>query len=96
MVSRGFDPNRKYVRVTQTRDNGLVEFQFAVGEPELFVELILPTAAFREFCAANKVITLSAEQAPAPDGQAAQETRWTLRDATHTRFRTSPRTGEDG
>jgi len=91
MAAVKFDPNRKFVRVMQLRGNGLVEFQFAVGEPELFVELILPMPAFREFCVANHVITLSGQETPA-DGEAGrEETRWTLHDATHTRFRTPTR-----
>jgi len=36
-------------------DNGLIEFDFAIGWPELNVELLLPPTAFNAFCAANKV-----------------------------------------
>ncbi len=53
-----FDATRRYVRVCQERADGFVEFEFAIGEPELFVELMLPAAAFHEFCLANSVILL--------------------------------------
>ena len=36
----GFDTRRRFVRVTGERPNGFVEFDFAVGEPDLAVEMI--------------------------------------------------------
>ena len=56
-----FDPNRKWVRVADIRANGLISFEFSVGEPEIFVELILPALAFIEFCARNQVVFLPSE-----------------------------------
>lgn len=53
-----FDATRRYVRVCQQRADGFVEFEFAIGDPELAVELMLPEAAFHEFCLANEVILL--------------------------------------
>ena len=50
-----FDVTRKFVRVTAERDDGLVAFDFSIGWPELSVELVLPRAAFDEFCAKNQV-----------------------------------------
>lgn len=55
---RPFDATRKYVRVCARRDDGFVEFEFAIGDPELCVELILPSEGFHEFCLANEVIVL--------------------------------------
>lgn len=52
-----------YVRVTGVRDARFVEFDFSIGDPTLYVELMLPFAAFEEFCASHKVITLTPEQA---------------------------------
>ena len=49
------DIGRKYVRVTQVRNDGLVMFEFSIGWPEQMVELVLPQAAFDEFCAAHQV-----------------------------------------
>ena len=45
-----FDPARRFVRVTGVNAHGFIEFEFAVGGPELFVELMLPAAAFDAFC----------------------------------------------
>lgn len=59
------DTSLRYVRVIETRPNGLVVFEFSIGWPELAVELMLPPAAFAEFCAANRVIRLDTD--PAPD-----------------------------
>ena len=49
------DTTRRFVRVTEERADGLVAFDFAIGWPELSVELLLPAAAFAEFCIANRV-----------------------------------------
>lgn len=65
-----FDTARKYVRLSQYRADGLVEFEFAVGEPELYVELVLPRPAFADFCLAHQVILLEPkepEAGPVPD-----------------------------
>jgi hypothetical protein len=40
------------------RPDGFIEFEFAIGDPELAVELMLPESAFHEFCLANEVIVL--------------------------------------
>lgn len=57
-VQRQFDAARKYVRVCRQRPDGFIEFEFAIGDPELCVELMLPANAFHEFCLANDVILL--------------------------------------
>ena len=49
------DVSRRFVRVLQKRSNGLVEFEFSIGWPELAVELMLPQPAFDAFCSANHV-----------------------------------------
>lgn len=56
----GVDVTRKYVRITAER-GAFVEFDFAIGWPELSVELVLPRAAFEEFCARNAVTFLDPE-----------------------------------
>jgi len=53
-----FDATRRYVRVCNKRPNGFIEFEFAIGDPALCVELMLPEAAFHEFCLTNEVIVL--------------------------------------
>lgn len=49
------DLSQRFVRVLQRRSNGLVEFEFSVGWPELSVELMLPESDFDAFCADHRV-----------------------------------------
>ncbi len=49
----------KFVRIKQLRADGLVCFEFAIGWPELFVDLMLPRAAFDDFCVRQQVQLLS-------------------------------------
>ena len=53
---------RCYVRVTGTREERFVEFEFAIGDPELAVELVLGFEQFTRFCATHEVTHLSAEE----------------------------------
>lgn len=78
------DPNKKFVRVCELRPDGFVEFEFAIGEPELFVEMIMPATVFDDFCALNKVRFLD-ETSRLQVG--AEDWQWRLRDATHQRFK---------
>ena len=59
----GFDANRRYVRVCERRADGFVEFEFAIGDPALCVELMLKEADFHEFCLTNDVIVLGQAEA---------------------------------
>lgn len=77
------DTARRFVRVSGERPNGFVEFEFAIGEPEIFVEMILGRDAFAEFCAANQVEMLPPRDPDAPQG----DWDWRLADATRTRFK---------
>ena len=52
------DISRRFVRVLQRRSNGLVEFEFSIGWPELSVELMLPERDFADFCIAQKARVL--------------------------------------
>ena len=58
------DTTRKFVRVTEARADGLVAFEFAIGWPELAVELLLPAPAFADFCTANRVQQLTDRDFP--------------------------------
>jgi phenol hydroxylase P0 protein len=51
----GCDVSRKFVRVKEVRPNGLVIFDFSIGWPEMAAELVMPQAAFDEFCLSNQV-----------------------------------------
>ena len=74
----GFDANRRYVRVCERRLDGFVEFEFAIGEPEVFVEMLLSPAAFTEFCATNQVEMLPSRDPDVVPG----DWDWRLADAT--------------
>ncbi|HPE62182.1 MAG TPA: phenol hydroxylase subunit [Thiolinea sp.] len=52
----------RYVRVTGVRNNRFVEFDFSIGDPTLFVELMLPFEQFRQFCTRQNARELSTEQ----------------------------------
>ena len=72
------DTTRRFVRVCGTRTGVFIEFEFAIGEPEVFVEMLLSPAAFTEFCATNQV-----EMLPPRDPDAAPDDwDWRLADAT--------------
>jgi phenol/toluene 2-monooxygenase (NADH) P0/A0 len=62
-----FDPAKRYVRLTQVRADGFVEFEFAIGDPELAVDLILPADAYRDFCRDNHAVLISPLQGTAID-----------------------------
>ena len=56
------DANKRWVRVLRKTENGFVEFEFFVSDADLYVELILPEAAFQEFCINNKVIVVDKDK----------------------------------
>ncbi len=85
-----FDPARRFVRIVEVRADGMVEFEFAVGEPELFVEMVLPRAAFDDFCATQGVTPTTAPLAEAPLGSAEHEWDWSLHAARAQHFRHEP------
>lgn len=51
-----------YVRVTGTLEQRFVAFEFAIGDPELAVELVLLFPQFHAFCAQHQAIQLDAEE----------------------------------
>ena len=55
-------PIEKFVRVTGVRSGRYVEFEFSVNDADLTVELILPFAAFEEFCTLQDVTRLSPDR----------------------------------
>jgi len=56
------DDTPRYVRVNERDKKGWVHFDFAMGSPDLFVELVLPEEAFLQFCETNKVTHMTEEQ----------------------------------
>ena len=63
----------RYVRVTSRDRPGLVEFNFSINDPTLYLEMILPVLAFEDFCRSNQVTFLTDEQAEAV---AKQQEKW--------------------
>lgn len=62
-----FDPSRRYVRFHELRDDGYVLFDFAIGDPELSVNLTLKLDQYREFCRTQNVTHVTREQGVALD-----------------------------
>lgn len=59
--AKSFDDMPRYIRVRSGPEDRFVEFDFAIGYPELFVELVLPRDAFEIFCQHNKVIHMDSD-----------------------------------
>lgn len=58
--------NKRWVRILRETENKFVEFEFFVSDQDLFVELILPVAAFRDFCTSNRVGFMDQDTACGP------------------------------
>ncbi|MBY4676721.1 phenol hydroxylase subunit [Marinobacterium arenosum] len=59
----------KYVRVRSEPEARFVEFDFAIGDPSLFVELVMPQGAFEHFCRRNEVVHMTDQQMAAVDAE---------------------------
>ncbi|WP_221797123.1 phenol hydroxylase subunit [Oceanobacter mangrovi] len=57
----------KYIRIRSKPGARFVEFDFAINDPSLFVELIMPPAVFDSFCQTNRVVQMTAAQMQAVD-----------------------------
>lgn len=68
-----FDVNRRYVRFREIRPDGFVEFDFAIGDPELSVELVMLLRDYQDFCRAQDVTYLTREQGIALDSE---QSKW--------------------
>lgn len=55
-------PGQRYVRVTNVVNEKYVEFEFAIEDPTINVELVLPFEHFKTFCEMNETIHLTPEQ----------------------------------
>lgn len=62
-----FDPARRYVRFRELRKDGYVSFDFAIGDPELSVNLALKLDQYRHFCRTHDVTHVTREQGEALD-----------------------------
>lgn len=63
----------KYIRVRGDRNAKFIEFDFAIKDPTLFVELVLPQQAFVDFCRINQVVEMTEQQQQLND---ALEDKW--------------------
>lgn len=61
------DVTRMFVRIVHQRPDGFVEFEFALGEPDIYVEMMLPNDAFHAFCSINMPEMLPPRGLPAED-----------------------------
>ena len=68
-TNASFEQLVKYVRVRSAEGARFVEFDFAIGDPSLFVELVMPQGAFEHFCLNNKVVHMTTEQMQAVDAE---------------------------
>lgn len=59
--TQSFDELTRYIRVRSEPGDRFVEFDFAIGHPELFVELVLPRQAFDIFCKHNRVVHMDSD-----------------------------------
>jgi len=59
----------KFIRVRSEEGARFVEFDFAIGDPSLFVELVMPQGAFEHFCQKNDVVHMTDEQMQAVDAE---------------------------
>ena len=56
------DETTRYVRETGRVGERFVEFQFSIGDPTLYLEMILPEPAFKAFVAEQRAVRLTPEQ----------------------------------
>ena len=66
-AARAFNVDQCFVRFRALLDNGFVKFDFAIGDPSLNVELVMPKADYESFCALNHAIPLDLEEGAALD-----------------------------
>ena len=54
--------SKKYVHITKKTDSVLIEFDFSIDDPTMYVELCLPLKQFIQFCENNHVLSLTQQQ----------------------------------
>jgi phenol/toluene 2-monooxygenase (NADH) P0/A0 len=57
------------IRIAEVRADGFVAFDFHVGDPQIYAEMVLPMEAFQEFCAEQGIEPTHRElHTPTADG----------------------------
>lgn len=72
---------KKYVRVTGIKNDKYVEFDFAISNPEFYVELVLPFEMFDTFCKKNNVTFLENENAEEGNNEEVDRLMWRMSQA---------------
>lgn len=72
IVKESFKQMKRYIRVRSQPGDRFIEFDFAIDQPELFVELIMPRSVFEIFCLEQSVIEMSEEQIAIIDAESAK------------------------
>lgn len=85
-----FNPQQKFIRIVNARDNGFVEFEFAMGEPRLFVEMLMHQTEFEQFCRDQQVIPTKGALPDHGAGTSEHEWDWNLAAAREQHFRREP------
>ena len=78
-----FDTSKRFVRLIEKREDGFIEFEFAVGEPEIFAEMMLAEEDFIKFCQDQEVVMIDENSNPIDHDSGFG---WRLRDAAHKRI----------
>jgi len=78
-----FDTKKRFVRFVEKRDDDFVLFEFAVGEPEIFAEMILKVEDYEIFCKEQGVVMIDQDTNPI---DIENDFEWRLRDATDKRL----------
>ena len=78
-----FDTKKRFVRFIEKRDDDFVLFEFAVGEPEIFAEMILKEEDYEIFCKEQGVVMIDESSNPIDEDN---DFEWRLRDATDKRL----------
>jgi phenol hydroxylase P0 protein len=78
-----FDTKKRFVRFIEKRDDDFVLFEFAVGEPEIFAEMILKVEDYEIFCKEQGVVMIDQDTNPI---DIENDFEWRLRDATDKRL----------
>ncbi len=71
------DDVKYFVRVKGKRRN-FIEFDFAIGSPDLAVELVMPVDLFEEFCRRYRTIIIGRDDGESIDVERAQWRHGTL------------------
>ncbi|MEO0048133.1 MAG: hypothetical protein RLZZ410_1092 [Pseudomonadota bacterium] len=82
-MAEEFDTTKRFVRLIEKRDDGFIEFEFSVGEPEIFAEMMLTAEDFKTFCEEHKVVMIDENSNPIDHDNGFE---WRMRDATHKRM----------